>query len=142
MSDTTIRAAKGTDAALILETWVGTYRNSPWAGVIPNNRFNEVTEDAIKQLLLRGSQIDCAVDAANPQHVVGYVVHEKTRLGEPVVHYLFVKDLYRRQGLARQLLEHAGIDPSAKFFYTFKTPFAKYFRGGRYVPAIARRKEA
>jgi len=40
---------------------------------------------------------------------------------EPMVHFVFVKHLYRKMGIARALFQVAGIDPAEPFLYTCKT---------------------
>lgn len=135
------RGLQASDVEMVLKTWIGTYRNSLHAGVIPNNRFTEITTDAINQLFKRGAQGLAAVNPDCPEHILGYVVSEVTRMGEPVCHYVFVRDLYRRQGMAKELLKKAGVDPSEPFLYTFRTSCASWFgKKAKYVPVIARRK--
>lgn len=41
---------------------------------------------------------------------------------EPLIHFIFVKQVYRGLGLARALLKVAGIDPREPFIYTCRTP--------------------
>jgi hypothetical protein len=41
---------------------------------------------------------------------------------EPLVHFVFVKRIYREMGIARALFHRAGIDPRAPYLYTCKTP--------------------
>jgi GNAT superfamily N-acetyltransferase len=75
--------------------------------------------------------VTCAAD--DPDQILGFLVHEG-----PVVHYLYVKELFRRKGLATALLDSAQIPPV--FFYTHRTDDAVLFEGGRFAPEIARRK--
>lgn len=130
--------------SVVVESWLGAYRESPWAGVVPNNVYAAVYSEAIRQLVARGALLFMAVNPANPAHILGYMCCEWTRDQVPVVHFMFVKDLYRewKSELYESLLSAAGIDPTSKFFYTFKTGWEKKFPGGRYSPAIARRKVA
>lgn len=128
--------------AVVVESWLGSYRTSPWSGVVPNNVFDAVYTEAIRQIIARGALVWIAHNTDNPDHVIGYLVSEFTRDGVPVVHFCFVKDWARRQGVARSLFEAAGINPKERFFYTFRTGGAKAFPGGRYEPAIGRRKAA
>ena len=126
----------------VLETWLTSFRKSPWAGVVPNDLYKPVYLNAIKQLLDRGAMVLCAVNPDKPDHILGWICFERTSDSVPVVHYVFVKPLYRKRGVAKSLFASAGIDPTARFFYTFKTPAARYFPGGRFEPAIARRQKA
>lgn len=62
----------------------------------------------------------------------------------PLVHFVFVKQTYRRLGIARQLFKVAGIDPAAPFLYTCKTANvsklekAGLMRQARWFPLSAR----
>jgi hypothetical protein len=58
-----------------------------------------------------------------------------------VVHYLFVKDIYRNRGISKGLLAEAEIPGDGTAFYTHKTGYSKHYRG-KFVPEIARRKNA
>jgi hypothetical protein len=126
----------------VVESWLASYRRSPWAGAVPNNLYDAVYSDTIRQLVERGAALWLAHNPSRPDHILGYLCSEVTSDGVPVVHFAFVKDLYRRQGIAASLFEAAGINPATKYFYTFKTGAEKHFPGGRYQPAIARRKVA
>lgn len=64
---------------------------------------------------------------------------------EPLVHYVFVKRVYRMHGIARALFEHAGIDPAAPYLYSCKTSnvsklekAGKLPRGARWFPLSVR----
>lgn len=146
--DFAFRPIDDRDQDSFFESWLGTYRRSPWAGVLPNNRYHLWMTEAIHQLLDRGAKALAVVSPEQPDHFLGYVVYETCRTGEPVVHYLFVRDLYRGDNagedhnLGQKLLEAAGIDWRQKFFYTFKTTYSRKFPAGVYCPEVARRKEA
>jgi hypothetical protein len=78
----TFRPFDAQDVKTVLDDWIGTYRKSPWAGTIPNNRFREVQSEAIGQLFSRGSTGLAAVDPSNPSHIIGWVVTETNSKGE------------------------------------------------------------
>ena len=40
---------------------------------------------------------------------------------DPLVHYVFVKKIYREHGIARALFKAAGVDPRQRFIYTCHT---------------------
>lgn len=132
-----------TDWSFVKEKWVATYRTSLWAGTVPNNKIREVTEDMIDQLSARGAKTICLCTEELPEHILGFLMFEQTRTGEPVVHYLFVRELYRQKEYAfgRKLLEVAGIDWKEFFFYTHRTKDARKFKSARWEPSIARRKD-
>lgn len=129
------------DVMDVVKWWTGSYRKSKWAGTIPNNKFSDVQGEVIRQLLSRGAKCLLACNPASPEQVLGFVVHEATRKGEPVVHYLFVKDIYRKRGVSKSLLAEVGIPGDGTAFYTHRTAYSKYYNG-KHVPEIARRKDA
>lgn len=102
----TIRPLQPGDQPFVLDGWIRSWRTSPWAGCIPNNRVWEVTRDAIAGLCLRGAQIDVAVArGTDVERLVGFVCYEPKDL----IHYVFVKRRgFRGLGIGRQLVDHAG----------------------------------
>ncbi len=121
----------------ILDSWLKSFRKSRKAGVVPNNLYTPVYTETIRQLLSRCAQVLTAVD-----QILGWLCHERTSDGQPVVHYAFVKSRYRRRGILRSLLTAAGIDPAQRFYYTFGTPASRIYPEGRHCPEIARRAVA
>lgn len=112
--------------------------------MVPNNLYWTVYSDTIRQLRERGMDIVVACNKNRPDHILGYMAHERTSDGMPVVHFAFVKDLYReyRSDMMASLFEAAGVDPQEPFFVTFSTGWERKFPGARYMPAVARRKAA
>jgi hypothetical protein len=134
----------------VVKSWLSSFRKSDWAGPIPNNEYERVYTGTINQLLARGATVLVACNPDNPNHILGWLCYEFTRDGRPVVHYVYVKSLWRQAvkrygtavGVATSLFAAAGIDPKARFFYTFRTNRAHHFPGGSYVREIACRKNA
>ena len=125
----------------IVKWWAGSFRRSKWAGTAPNNKFTEYMGETIAQLLARGSKCVMAVNPGNKSQVLGFIVTEKTSKDENVVHYLFVKDIYRNRGISKGLLAAEGIKQDGSTFYTHKTAYSKHYKG-KHVPEICRRKKA
>ncbi len=113
------------------------YRKSKRAGTIPNNLFKQTTAECIRQLFARGAKGFWIESAVRP---LGFIVVERTRLDEPVVHFMWTAD----SGADIWLFEAAGIDPKQHFFVTHWAKYADgpLFRSARYCPEIARRKDA
>lgn len=128
----------------MVDSWLSSYRNSGRAGVVPNNLYKAVYSDTIRQLWERGMEIVTAHNKSRPDHVLGYLAHERTRDGMPVVHFAYVKDLYSeyKADIYASMFEAAGVDPAEPFFVTFSTGWETKFPGQRYMPAVARRKAA
>lgn len=122
---------------LIYDSWISSYRRSPWAGVIRNDKWHEFMSDTVRNLL-----IDSTVICGFPQddavrRVVGYVVVQKPN----ILHYVYVKQKYRGIGVANQLIEAAtGFLGCETGIYTFKTKASEFLdkRGWKFDPVPAR----
>lgn len=136
----TISRARPDDIPFVIQSWLRAYRRSPWAGVIPNNLYDQTYGETINQLFNRGLRVKVLQNAANPGLIVAWIAYEVLPRGEIVVHFLFTKPLYRKKGLAKALLADIGANDGS-FLYTFKTPAARYFRSARFKPEIGRRKD-
>jgi GNAT superfamily N-acetyltransferase len=83
------------------------------------------------------SRVTIAVSATDPDQIFGYIVSEPG-----VVHYLFVKETFRRMGIGKALLTSA-LDDDCEFIYTFRTPVCRQLPDtyvGTYNPNHVRRK--
>ena len=137
MVDLLLRDARPTDVAFIKSNWFRTWRRSPWAGVIPNNRFHEVTEEAIEQLIARGARLRVACIG---ERLVAFLCSEVTRDGRAVAHAGFAKDPYLAlRPLERLVEEMPGARP---VLVTFRTPQLIHALGEDWVhsPEVARRR--
>lgn len=95
---------------LIYDSWTKSYRKSPWAGTIPNNLFEQVQRACIQGVLVHGAHIVVALAPQVPgvfegRRVMGWICYESSI---EVVHYFYVKNDFRGQGIAKALIEHAA----------------------------------
>lgn len=138
------RSATADDMAFVLDSWLKSFRTSPWAGVIPNNLYHEVTQAAVNDLIVRGARIIVAGVRGKPDRILGWVCVEALKGDAAVCHYLYVKDPYRRRGLGTHVLETGlallNVPQDCKKFHTFRTRLSAHFPEWRHEPAIARRK--
>ncbi len=142
MADIIIRNARQQDMDRVVRQWLTSFRNSPWAGPIPNNLYFSVYSETIRQLLTRGAKVLVACNADKPDHLVGFVCTEHTPR-DNILHYVFIRPMYRENGIASLLLETAGIPKGSPYVYTFKHLGIKQLPpGGRYMRELACRKEA
>lgn len=128
------------DLPLVFESWIGTYRTSPWAGVIPNNKFTTIQTEVIVGLLQRGAKVLLLCNPDRPSQILAWVCYENRDGDKPCIHYLFTKAPFRRRGCASSLLGVVGADRGS-FLYTHRTSMAKYWPRAKFYPEIARRKE-
>lgn len=119
-----IREANDEDLHFVRENWLDNYRTAHAAGLIQMTSWRDVMGPQLQAVLDREG-VEVLV-AANPKFkgtridLYGWIAHEKGRR-RPLVHYIYVKDPYRGQGIARKLFAAAGIDPEQEFLYTCKT---------------------
>lgn len=145
-NDILYRAARPDDISFIFDSWLRSWRKSPWAGVIPNNLYFPLTRSSIEQLVARGAVLEVACLAADPERILGWICHEQSG-PDAVVHYIYVKDPYLSLGIAEALVERVpGKKPG---FYTYRyrqvvdacqPPRTKDREGWVHAPEIARRK--
>ena len=124
------------DRSFVVDPWLKGWKRSPFAGIIPNNLFNQVFFESINQLLERGMEVHI-LESVDPENQIGFVAFERASV--PVLHYVYVKPVLRGMGFFPRLLEAA--DASERpFLYTYRTPDCRKFRNGSHCPALARRK--
>lgn len=147
----TFRDPVPSDIVLVLDAWSKGFKSSPWAGTVPNNLWHETVTTTVTQLLARGARLVILCSEARPDQIVGFACWEPVK-GGLCLHYLYVKDPFRKKGLATALLttiedRYAAQAPSDQYrggtyrrFYTHRTDCSRWFRGWRHEPSIARRK--
>ncbi len=134
-----IRKAEADDFPLVLDSWIKSVRDSPWAGNVPNNMAMAVLQESLKQLMLRGAKVLVAANPDRPQQIVGWICAEPGRESEKVVHAVYTKRPFRRLGIAKQLLASVGLSPTDPFPYTYRTLMSRVFPNAKYLPGIQRR---
>jgi L-amino acid N-acyltransferase YncA len=134
-----IRPAKEDDFAFILDSWLKSTRDEPWAGVVCNNMAMAVLQETVRQLMLRGMKVSVAVNPERDEQIVGWLASEPGRPPEVIVHAIYVKQPFRRMGTAKQLLATVGLSPSDPFPYTYRSRLSRAFPNAKHLPGIARR---
>jgi len=133
-----VRPATDDDMRFVFNSWINSFRRSPWAGVLQNHRAYALHAETIRALIARGAVVSVACNAERPTQILGWACTEQGDL--PVLHYVYVKDFLRQRGLATALLRAVGVE--GDYLYTFRTSFAKYLpKNGRHAPGAARRKD-
>jgi GNAT superfamily N-acetyltransferase len=131
------RPASPDEMSFILDSWLKSYKFSPWAGVMENHKYFVQQREAIEALLARGSQITVA-EVPDTDRVAGWICHEH-KPGIDVVHYVYVKDPWRKMGIGGALVDETCRE--REILYTFRTRASKYILPGAiFAPEIARRK--
>lgn len=128
-----IDAPEPSEWAFIFDSWARSYRRSPWAGTVPNSLWDAVSRQASAGLVDRGATVLVAVTPIEGQEgrrIMGYVVAEPAR---KVLHWLYVKDDFRRMGVGSRLLD--SICGEGEWTYTHRTRMSERFlnkRGRRF----------
>jgi hypothetical protein len=115
------RPAEESDTNMILSDWLKSFRRSPLATDMTNAVYFRGHEALVKKALKR-SEIICAVNKEDPNHVFGWICFEKQSI--PILHYLYVKEAFRKFGIGTNLFHHMR---STTFAYTHKTDSIERF---------------
>lgn len=174
MTPTRYRVAGEGDFTLVINSWVNSYRTAHTAGMIAMRDWKTVMVPQVERVLARPGVVTwvachpaglpgetdllgwIAVERGTSVPVkvrddAGHHSEEYGPLDCPLVHYVYVKEPYRKSGLARSLFRAAGVDPGRRFLFTCKTAVVTVIRkdprrperqdplaGGIFAPLIAR----
>lgn len=117
----------------VVDAWVRSFRDSPWAGCISNDRYQEVMRERVNDLLARGVRVVVAVPEEGKRRVFGFIATE----APDIIHYVYVKKSVRKLGLASRLVAECAAT-SGRF--TFRTPASDFLfrRNYTWTPVPAR----
>jgi GNAT superfamily N-acetyltransferase len=94
------------DTRYIKATWLRSYRESEGCVEIPDSAYFPYQRARIDRILARDPLVIVARDRENPVYVFGYGVFE--RVGDKLVaHWVYVRKVEKRQGIAKLLLATA-----------------------------------
>lgn len=134
-----LRPGQPADLRLVLDSWARSYRRSPWAGTVPGSLWNDVVRRSITAILARGS-LTVAVHPEDDALILGWIAWEDGPSGV-IVHYTYVKDPWRQDGVASELLEH--VTGTLPWRFTHRTPsgerLLRRFPDGVWDPFPARK---
>lgn len=155
------RLANEADRKFLVGSWVDSYRTSHAAGMISMDDWDAVMAPQVKKVLARdGVLVHVAYAPAELEgnDLYGWVAVERdyhiptarkvsgrrvlADAHSPLVHYVFVKQPYRRMGIARGLLRAAGVSTDDEFLYSCRTAvigkLASQIPKARWAPLVAR----
>ncbi len=134
----TVRPAEEGDTSLVFNSWLRSYRSSPRVAGTPSALYYRYHHELVARLLERDeSAVLCACDPRRSQKVHGWLCFEWAG-SVLVVHYAYVKQIWRHKGIARLLADAAGFEPGISVAYTFESKAAPHVArlvGAEYVPA-------
>lgn len=110
--------------SLVVAMWSSSYKKSHYAGLIWHEDWAAIMHAQIPKLLERKEvRVLIAYEQDDPDFVYGFIAGD-TSEATPVVYYVYVKESYRKHGIARRLFKALGVDPSKYFVYVCKTGIA------------------
>lgn len=116
------RAAIAEDANFIFNSWLRSYRNSPFARNISNTiYFNE--QHKLLEELVKTCKVVVACNESDTSQIYGYIVGDNID-GFLVIHYLYVKQSFRNMGIGKSLLNMFDHDIDKAAIYTHHTKIA------------------
>lgn len=102
----TIREPNKKDIAFIYATWLNSLYYDSWFKGIQKSVYFDNYKKVIDHILSYAKvSISCLKE--DPNTILGYLVSEDP----DVIHYLFVKEAFRRFGIAKSLFDHNFISP-------------------------------
>lgn len=112
------------DFNFITNSWLEDYRrNSYFSHDIPNSIYYPNHTNVIKKLIDRSSVL-VLCNPSDVNQIYGYIVFEFF-LGSLLVHWIHIKELYRKQGFATILLSSITKPKEYKIYTTHITKIAK-----------------
>jgi hypothetical protein len=141
MSGIAVRPSRDSDKPFIYDFWLDSFRLAHAAGPIPMRMYRHVYMQALDDLLARpGVEVLVACSPTDDDQVFGFLCFERRTI--PVVHYAYVKQVFRRERVATVLMTAAGIPTGRPFVYTYKSPMAakiaEHWTGAMFDPLVAR----
>jgi hypothetical protein len=131
------------DLNFIISNWVHSYReNSPIARNVREDIYRRNQRELILNLCRRPSiRVVISCFESDPNVMLGFLVYEiipdPPGKRQNTIHYIYVKKPFRRNGIARDMLQCVGVVPEKSFFshYTVDCPvFARKWNGLLYNP--------
>jgi ribosomal protein S18 acetylase RimI-like enzyme len=99
-SEVSLRPAHAADTAFVVDSWLKSFRSS--SGDVPGPIYWRSHREVVDALLQRANVL-VACNPEDASQIFGWAAFEK-RAGVLVLHYLYVKEPFRRYGIATRLL--------------------------------------
>ncbi len=108
-----IRPMHPSERNLVVQSWLRSSARSKFAALMPKLQYEAEEHALIEDMLANPANIVLVAELAEvPGEVHGWLAHDET-----AVHYVYVKQLYRRQGIASRLFD-AAVESTALGFNT------------------------
>lgn len=114
-----LRPATDTDVPFIFNSWLKCYRHSPNTKGCENPVYFAQHHKVLEGLCKRAA-ITIACNQNDISQIYGYICNERIE-NILCIHFLYVKEIYRKFGIAKILAESAGFKADTPSFYTHRT---------------------
>lgn len=114
----TIREALPEDIPFIYSSWLKSYKHDSFIGKSTRSIIFFPHYREIIDLLLSKAKVLIACKEDEPNVVYGYIVYDDQF---EILHYVYVKDSFRRFGIMKSLLYSASISIDIGIIYTHET---------------------
>lgn len=121
MTPVAYRLARESDQAFLMDSWLRSCKHSRFIGPIPMDEYAACMSRWVTAILKRpGVEVLIACNPEDDDQIFGFICHEQGfRL--PLVHFTYVKQPFRKFGIARGLFGAAKIDLNRAFQFTFQS---------------------
>ena len=135
------------DEKFIYNSWMKSFKNSFYAGTIPNDLYFDLYTQVLTRILSNeDTEVLVACDPRAEKIIWGYIVCE-SGFTRPALHWIYVKQPFRGFGVA-SLLVQSSIISGKQSFYTFRVGDCKalcakgsLLENCRYNQSLIRRKK-
>ena len=122
MENCRLRPLTEEDYPFLYNSWLKSYRFSPFAERITNTIYFEDHHKLIEKII-DNSKTLIACNPSDPSQLYGYIVAGEEE-GVLVVHFVYVKHTFRNMGIGKTLLDAMGHDKEKAGVYTHHTRMA------------------
>jgi GNAT superfamily N-acetyltransferase len=142
------------DTTFVVSSWLDASRTSYSAGLVQmEDWYPLMWSQYVKATQRRDMRTVVAYEATDPSFLYGFMVADPTeqrieerdgsvRWWPALVLFVFVKQNYRREGIARALFNEVGVNPAKPFLFGCNTKQATRLSakvpGARFHPLVAR----
>lgn len=116
-----VREATADDRGFVIQAWITGYQRSKEVDDLRGSEFSPLQRAFINRILARGRTL-IAFNADDPTQFFGFVVFEtEPKVDVAVIHWIYVKSVFRNYGIAKRLLE-ASVGAYETVYYTARAP--------------------
>lgn len=113
------------DKSFFFNSWLKSFRFGTLCKNVENTIYYLNQHKIIEGIVKRSKVVVCC-NADDPKLIYGYICWEIVD-GQFVLHFMYVKEPYRKLGLAKMLMQQTGHDFTTLGCYTHQTKVSYYY---------------